>query len=194
MHEVDALLVGVAGEAEGVRDGARLEALHAEDRVDRLAVNRLRIARGDLLDLHAALLRRHHDWHADAAVERDAEVQLAIDVERLFDEHLPHLAAFGAGLVRDEGHPDHLLGQVGCFVRVLRELDAAAFAAAAGVDLRLDDHASAELFRGRARVLRRVDDDAARRRDSVPPQDLFCLIFVDLHRAASCITSPEAQP
>ena len=53
----------------------------------------------------------------------------------------------GPGLVGDESHAQHVAGDVGGFVGRLRELDAAAFAAAAGVDLRLDDHDAASFRR-----------------------------------------------
>ena len=41
--------------------------------------------------------------------------------------------------MRDERHADHLLRELLGLVGRLRQLDAAALAAAAGVDLRLDD-------------------------------------------------------
>ena len=152
-------------------------------------MNRGRIAFGHLLDLHAALFGRHHHRHADAAVERDAEVELLIDVERFLDENLADFASLGAGLVRDQRHADHLLRQFRGFIGVLGEFHAAALAAAAGMDLRFHDDASAQLLRRGARVISVIRDDAARRRNAVAAQDFFGLILVDFHRARSFITS-----
>ena len=90
--------------------------------------------------------------------------------------------------MRDERHADHLLRQLSGFVGILRQLDAAAFAAAAGVDLRFDDDASAQLFGSGTRGVSIVGNDAARRRYTVTTQDFFRLILVDFHRARTFIT------
>ena len=69
-----------------------------------------------------------------------AEVELVLDREALLDEQALDLLALGAGLVRDELHAEDLLGaSASASSRGLGDLDAAALAAAAGVDLRLDD-------------------------------------------------------
>jgi hypothetical protein len=173
---------------------AGLERLHAEDAVHRLAVNGLRVVRGHFLDVHAALRGGHDHVHAAAAVERDAEVELLVDIQRFFDQHLPDDLPRGAGLVRDQVHADDLLRQRDRLVRVLGELDAAALAAAAGVDLGLDDDASAEVLRRLARLLGGVDDDAPGRRHAVTAHDLFCLIFVDFHSGGRFITRRRRAP
>ena len=76
---------------------------------------------------------------AGGAIEGHAEVVLVLDAQALLDEQALNLFAFGAGLVGDQLHAvdvfDGLLGV--CFA--LADFDAAAFAAAASVDLRLDD-------------------------------------------------------
>ena len=69
----------------------------------------------------------------------------------------PTFLPFGAGLMRDERHPDDLLGELLGLVNRARDLDAAALAAAAGMNLRLDD----------AHARRR---DAARCRRPLPPK------------------------
>ncbi len=96
------------------------------------------IFRRDLFDLHAARRRGHEHVASVAAVEHDAEIQLARDGQRLFDQQPLHLLAFGPGLVRDQRHAEHLARQLGGFFRRLGDLHAAALAAPAGVDLRLD--------------------------------------------------------
>ena len=101
---------------------------------------------------------------SDGAVHQDAEVELALDVETFFDQQALDDAAAGAGLRRDQLHAQHLAGEVRGFVGGMRELHAAGFAAAAGVDLRLDDHdGRAESLRGLARFFLGEGDFAARR-------------------------------
>jgi hypothetical protein len=69
-----------------------------------------------------------------------------------------------------------LLGLVGG----LRELDAAGLAAAARLDLRLDDD-DAELLGGRTGLFRRGRDDARRDRDVVLGEELLRLEFHQIH-------------
>ena len=83
------------------------------------------------------------------AIEDDAEIKFALDGQRLFDQQPLHDAAFGAGLMRDQRHAENFLGDRARFGGIFGDLDASAFAASAGVDLRFDDHAAAELLRGR---------------------------------------------
>ncbi len=79
------------------------------------------------------------------AVEHDAEIEFAFDGQRLFDQQALHHAAFGPGLVRDQRHAEDLARDLGGLARQsLRDFDAAALAAAAGVDLRFHHHAAAD--------------------------------------------------
>ena len=83
--------------------------------------------------------------------------------QAFLDQHAADLPAFGAGLVRDQRHADHLLRELLGFVGRPGELDAAALAAAAGVNLRLDDgHVAAEAPGGVDRFGRRERHLAAR--------------------------------
>jgi len=87
--------------------------------------------------------------------------------------------------MRDERHADHaardLLGLLGR----LGELDAAALAAAAGVDLRLhDDHAGAETAGDFRRFRRRERHLAAGHGHAVARENRFRLILVNFHTAA----------
>ena len=77
------------------------------------------------------------------AIEDDAQVELALDLQALLDEHALHLLARRPGLVGDEVHAEDLLGGRARLVGPLHDLDAAALAAAAGVNLRLDDDGAA---------------------------------------------------
>ena len=82
----------------------------------------------------------------------------------------------------DERHAQHLGGDPLGFLGGLRELDAAALAAAAGMNLGLDDDdlpsepaCDVPGFGGAER------DFTARHRDAVPREDGFGLILVDFH-------------
>ena len=75
----------------------------------------------------------------DAAIDDHADVELAGDVDALLDEEALDLLALGAGLVRDELHAEDGARLALRVDEALGDLDAAALAAAAGVDLRLDD-------------------------------------------------------
>ena len=70
------------------------------------------------------------------------------------------------------------------FVGILRELDAAAFAASAGMNLRLDDdRAAAEPSGDLTGFVRRERDLAARHGHAVLFEERFGLIFVNFHGA-----------
>ena len=73
------------------------------------------------------------------AIERRAEIELAVDGEAFLDEQPRDLLAIGAGLIRDERLAEQLARDRLGFLGRLGELDAAGLAAAAGVNLRLDD-------------------------------------------------------
>ncbi len=81
----------------------------------------VRVFFGDLFDLHAAGGGGHEDELSEGAIEDDAEVQFAVNRECFFDQELLDNAAFGAGLVGDEGHAEHLFGNLrGLFGRSWR--------------------------------------------------------------------------
>ncbi len=115
------------------------------------------------------------------AVERDAQVELAVDVEGLLDEDLLDDATGGPRLRRDQRHAEDALGEVVRLLGILRELHAAALAAAPGVDLRLDDRAPAEPPRDLPRLGRAVGDLAARHGDAEVREDRLGLVLVDFH-------------
>jgi hypothetical protein len=103
----------------------------------------------------------------------------------------------GAGLDGDQGVAEHLLGVLDGVVGGLDDLDAAevgvlleaTLAAAAGVDLRLDDDDGVagglgQLVGGGAGVVRAEHDPRLRDGDAEAAQELLALVFVDLHVAA----------
>ncbi len=160
---------------------ARLERRQAGRRVEGLLQNRLRRPGGDFLDLHAARRRGHEDRLALDAVEHDAQVQLALDGQRFFDQQPLHDSPGGTGLVRNQPHAEHVAGELGGFGGILGDLDSAALAAAAGVDLGLDHHAAADLLGRPVRLLDRGGDLATGHRNVEPGQNGLGLILVDFH-------------
>ena len=91
---------------------------------------------GHGLDIHAAVGRGHDGQACGGAVQDHGQVEFAGDVGALFHPDLVHLLALGAGLVGHELHaqdgPGSLFHGIGAFA----DLDAAALAAATGMDLR----------------------------------------------------------
>ena len=185
LHERDRPAERVAREIESEGEPARLEREEPEERIGRLPKDRGGVLRRDLLDLHPAGSRGDHDREGAGAVEGHAEIELAVEVERLLDEHLPDDPAGGAGLRRHEGHAENRPGVLERLVRVRRDPDAAAFSPSARVNLRLHDGGSSEPLRDLARALGRVGDLAARHGDPVPREDRLGLVLVDLHGVRS---------
>ena len=76
-------------------------------------------------------------------------------------------------------------------VDVLGDLHAAAFAAAAGVDLRLDDDAfgavGEEPLGDFERFIEGVRHLAPRHGNAVLRQDVLCLILVNFHKESVCV-------
>jgi hypothetical protein len=99
-----------------------------------------------------------------------------------------------AGLVRDQRHAENLLCvEFGVFARA-GHFDAAALAAATGVNLRLDDHARCalgkELAGNRRGLFQRVGHFAARHGDAISCQDFFRLVLVNFHpEFPSCLSA-----
>ena len=88
--------------------------------------------------------------------------------------------------MRDQLHAEDLLRILFGFGEGLRYLDAATFAASAGVDLRLDDDAFGAIGEEAARdfecFIEGVRHLAARHGNAVLRKDVLRLIFVDFHR------------
>ncbi len=182
-HQLDRLVDLRAVEADRKADLPRLERHQPDARLDEDLDDLLRRRGGDLLDVHAAGSARHHHRLAGGAIEHEAQIQLARHLQTFLDEDTRHDAPFRAGLMRDERHAEHLAGDALGLVGRSRELHAAALAAAAGVNLRLDDdELAAEAACDLARLGAVERNFTARHGDAVARKDGFGLVLVDFHQ------------
>ena len=140
---------------------------------------------GDLFDLHTAGSRCHENVAAHLAIEHDAEIQLARNGQRFFNQQALHFLAFRAGLVCDQIHAQHLGNQRCGLFRGHGDLHTAALAASARMNLRFDDNACgpfAQQCPGRAfGFLARFDLIATRNSHSILRKNGLSLIFVYFH-------------
>src|SRR5713226_1564583 len=107
--------------------------------MNRFAQNGAGIILGDFLDFHAAGGAGHENNVAGGAIDEQAEIKFALDVEAFFDQQSLDDAAGGAGLRSDQLHAKNVAGEISGFVGGTRQLYAASFAAATCVDLRFDN-------------------------------------------------------
>src|SRR5690606_16107961 len=96
-------------------EGVGLEVGQADGGVDRLTEDLLRRLLGNRLDLHPPFGGGHDDVPAHGPIEQDRQVELAGDVDALFDIEAVDLLALVAGLDRDEGRAEHLRRQFADF-------------------------------------------------------------------------------
>ena len=180
-------------EPERKREVASLVRHQPDGGIDVLLENPVGRLFRDLLDLDAALGTGHQHGHLRGAVDDDAEVELALDLEPLLDQHPRHLLTARAGLVGDQVHADDLLGCRTRLVRVLDDLDAATLAAAARVNLRLDHRDAAAEPLGHARRVRGgLHHLAGGHGHAVLRQDRLRLILVNLHMDAALVPMPSS--
>src|SRR5436305_1241652 len=113
------------------RKFAGLEGLKADRRINRLLENCIWILRGNLFDLHSTGRGGHEDQLRRRTIQHNAEVQLALDGQSLFNQQALHLLSLRPGLMCDQLHAKDLARKLLSFFRGLRELHATAFAASA---------------------------------------------------------------
>ena len=157
-------------------DVAHLVVAEAEQRVDRACARARRVAPRDLLDVDAAL------GGEDRAAGRAARARTTIAryssrsiVDGLLDEHARDARVRGCVMPRISAAAAATSSARGA------DADAAGLAAAAGLDLRLDDHRQAELAGRRPRLRRRRTP--ARRQDRQPGlrEQLLALMLEQVH-------------
>ncbi len=157
----------------------------AERRIDEHLQDLLGGGVGHLFDVHAALGRCHQRHALGGAVGDGGHVIFLLDVGAVFDQQAADLLAQRAGLVRDQLHAENFSGQLADFVHRAGQLDTTTLAAAARMDLRLDDpHRATELLRGFHRLLDSECSNAAGHRHTKFAQDLLALVFVNLHEVS----------
>ena len=125
------------------------------------------------------------DDAAGGAIDKQAEIKFALDVQPFLDQHSLDDAAGGAGLGSDKLHAENLTGNVGGFFRRARQLDAAAFAATARMDLRFDyANVGFEAVGGFASFFLGKSDFAARSGNTVAREYRLGLVLVDFHEGS----------
>ena len=136
----------------------------------------------DLFDIHPAFGRGDEGHASEVAIDDQREIKLPLDGDVLGHIDFSDRPALRPGLRRDQRLAQHALGVAAQIFKALHQLDAAAFASAAGMDLRLQ-HPSAglELARGDHRLLRRGRNMTLRDRSAVIAQQRLRLIFVNVH-------------
>ena len=186
-------MAGVEAEAEG--DLAGMEGLHADGGIDADADQGLRPGGADLLDLHAARRRGHHHDPLALPVEDQAEIELAHHIARRLDIEAVHQLAARPRLGGGQALAEQRLGRRFHLRLVAAEPDAAGLAAAAGMDLGLHHPAlAADLPGAIGRLLRAIGKSAAGDLHAEAGEDLFRLIFVDIHGCPrSCRQAPTAR-
>ena len=141
------------------------------------------------LDVHATFTGGHDADLLGLAVDDDTDVEFFLDVGAFLDQQPADLLSFRAGLVGDQLHAEDGSGVLTDFIQRTGQLDAAALAAATGVDLGLDDPDGAAQLLGR--LDRFFDIEAWNtpgHRYTIALQDFFALILVDFHGDLGWVT------
>ena len=180
--EARALLGKHAFELERGSDHAAMEGAQARGRIDGKRRDLLGRLGGDFLDVDAAFGRGDEGDATGGPVDEKREVKLAGDGRVLHHIDAADHAALGPGLRRDERLAQHTVSLGMQLLQCLHELDAAAFASPARVDLRLHhEGAAAERLGMRLGFMRRRGDAAVGDRRAVLLEEILGLIFVDVH-------------
>ena len=189
LHQRGSLSNGRARDVDGIRHARCLERCKTDDRIDILLDDLLRSLGSDLLDLDAAFLGSHHDDPCRGAINDKAEVIFLFNIRAFFDQEATNLLAFRTRLMRDENLAKQLLRIVFDLFDGLGDLDAARLAAAARMNLRLDDLDSggAEFLRVLHRLFDTERRQAVRHIDAEFPQDLLGLVLMNIHNHASLL-------
>lgn len=129
-HELRDLANSIVREVHPVGHAARLERQQTDGRVDVLLEDLVRHLSGDLLDLHAALLRAHHDDARRLAVDDERKIVFLLDGRSGLDEQAVDALAGRARLMRDEDLAEEFLRRFLDGFKRVDDLDAARLAAA----------------------------------------------------------------
>ncbi len=148
---------------------------------------KVRIAPGvcfrHLFDVHAARGRRDEGDRGALAIDQRRKIKFPGDVAGFFNIQTSHDAAVRTGLGRDQGHAEHARGFAPHVLKRSHDFHAAAFAAAAGMDLRLHHpFRTGQIPCRRNGFFDRTRNPAAQQRRPKGAKHLFGLIFVNIHR------------
>ena len=190
--ELLGLLGEIARQPQRVGDGAAVMRHEAGRGIDVEGVDLLGRVMRDRLDVHAALGGDDEGDAAGGAIDQHREVEFLGDVHAVGDVEAVDLLAVLAGLHRDERVAEHIggggahfldaLGQAHAALGVGRQFLELALAAAAGVDLRLDDiKRPGQLLRRLARLVDGHRGIAGRDGDAELREQFLGLIFMDVH-------------
>src|SRR5262249_6920420 len=149
--------------------------------IDVLLEDRLRRLGGDFFNVHSTCGRGHKYRLAFGTVHKDAQVEFLLDGQSFFDEEAADDTPFRSRLVGDEFHTEHFGGEFAGFLRRLGDLDPAAFAASAGMDLGFyNDSGRArikQVFGGALGLFARLDHVAPRDGYAKLAENRFSLIL-----------------
>ncbi len=167
-----------------------MKAAQARSGIDVERGDQLRRVGRDLLDVDAAFGGSDEGHAARGAVDEERQIKLAGDGRVLDHIDAAHDAALRPGLRRDERLAQHAVGFGVQLLERLHELDAAALAASAGMDLRLHHKdVAAEILRLRGGVLCRRGDRALGHRRAVGLEQFLGLVLVNIH--GNSLTQPS---
>jgi len=177
------------GKAELEGYFAGLKSGQSDDRIDRFEEKFFGSLGRDFLDVHTALGRRHQGDHVGGAVDQERDVEFVGDVTASFAQDSFDDLAFWSGLVGDQSHAEHFAGILFDLISRLGNLDAAALAASAGMNLCLDCvRAVAEALGPVAGRVAVVDDVSFWKRNPEVPQNCLGLVLVNIH---GCLPSEK---
>ncbi len=163
-------------------DIAALKILQPPHRIAYFAQDLVRIGACDFLDFHTAAAGSHQHDALGFAVHGQAEVNLARDIQRLFHQQARHHLSVGCVLVSHQTAAEQRAHAMNQIVQGAHHAHPARLAASAGVNLRLDHPGiSTQMPRRHLGLACIVQHHAARRGNALIAQQLFCLIFVQIH-------------
>ena len=139
--------------------------------------DRLRVGRGDLLDIDSSPGGEHQEVLLGGPIEREAGVVLLVDVGGMLDPQPLD------GVTLDV-HPEDGAGVGAHLVGVVGELDAPSLAAPTDLDLSLDNDRVAGRFGHGDGLVDSEGDTAGAHRDAEAGEVLLALVFEQIHAAA----------
>ena len=185
LHEFHGLANDRLRQVQAVGHARALEGLQADSRVDNLFEDLLRRLGSYGLDIHAARLGAHHHHARCLTVNDKGEIILVTNACAGLDEQALYLFACRARLLRHQRLAQQFIRILPHLSQRFGNLDTARLATAARMDLRLDHrYRSRQLLCCGDGFLNAEGREAFRHSHTVLFQDLFALIFMDVHGAA----------